>query len=106
MTRPTSKFALLRSSFSLLLVSSLVILPNVSFATRAAVTKALQDQHERSGNPKPGKSEATLPNLDVVRAERIMRETPIPIPSTIASRKNPSVPWDGRRVGEPSTNEQ
>jgi YD repeat-containing protein len=101
MTRPS--FALLRGSLTLLVASLLVLLPNMPFMTRqATATSASQPQNERKGNPKPGKPEATLPNLDTVRAERQRaRETPIPIPSTIPSRKNPPVPWNGRRAGDP-----
>jgi hypothetical protein len=69
---------------------------------RAAATNAWQRQNERTGNPKPVKPDATLPNLDTVRAERFsVPEVPFPIPSTIPSRKNPPVPWDGHRVGDP-----
>ena len=105
MTRPGSKSALLRGSFTLLIVSSLVIIPSVPLMSwRAAATNALQHQNERMGNPKPGKPDATLPNLDLVRAEKpSVREVPIPIRSTVPSRKNPTVPWDGRRVGDPFT---
>ncbi len=103
MTRPSSKLAPLRASFTLLIVASLAILPNVSFMSRrATASTALEDQNERKGNPKPGKPEATLPNLDTVRTEKpSVRETPMPIPSTIPSRKNPATPWNGRRVGDP-----
>jgi YD repeat-containing protein len=105
MTRPSSKSALLRGSFTLLVLSSLVIIPNIPFLSwRAAAINGLQQQSERMGNPNPGKPEATLPNLDAVRAERpSVREVPIPIRSTIPSRKNPLTPWDGRRVGDPLT---
>jgi len=103
MTRPKSKLALPRGSLTLVVLASLVIIPNVSLMSwRAAATTALQDENERRGHPKPGKPEATLPNLDTVRAERpSVREIPIPIPSTIPSRKNPAEPWNGRRVGDP-----
>lgn len=103
MTRPTSKYALLHSSFTMVVVSSLVIVPSVPFMSwPAGATNALERQNERMGNPKPGKPDATLPNLDSVRAERPgVPEVPIPLPSTIPSRKNPAVPWNGRRVGDP-----
>jgi YD repeat-containing protein len=103
MTHPSSKFALVRGSFTLLFVSSLVIIPSLPFMNwRVATTNAWQRQNERMGNPKPGKPEATLPNLETIRVERPgVPEVPIPIRSTIPSRKNPPVPSDGRRAGNP-----
>ena len=70
MTHPSSKSALLRASFTLLVVSSLVILPSLPFMSwRAAATNAWQRPNERTGNPKPGKPDAvsythlTLPTI-------------------------------------------
>jgi hypothetical protein len=71
MPRPSSKLALLRGSLILVVVSSLVIIPSAPFMSwRAAATNTLQDQNERKGNPIPGKPQATLPNLDTMRAEK------------------------------------
>ena len=78
------------------------MIPSAPFLTRGA--SLTEDQ--RLGNPQPGKPEATLPNLDTVRREKpTVREVPLPIPSTIPSKKNPPKPWDGRRVGDPLPNE-
>ena len=82
MTHPGSKFTLLRASFTLLVVSSLLLIPNLPFMSwRVAATDVLQ---KRTGNPEPGKPQATIANLDKVRAEKPgVPEVPMPIRSTI-----------------------
>lgn len=85
-----------------LLVATLLVLPvgPLFVGARADVPQWLQ-RDERKGNPKRGKPEATLPNVDTMRTTRqLERELPDPVPSSHRSRKNAERPWDGRRVGE------
>jgi hypothetical protein len=85
----------------ILFLITFLLLPQISFV----VSEAAQDQR---GAPPPrrGKPEGTFPNLDTVRNEsRIEREPPAPIPSTTRSPKLPLQPWNGRRVGEESSNQ-
>ncbi len=85
----------------------------VSFVTPFATTgqshllngswMSLAGQGEGAGpRPEPGAPEGELPNLNEVR-QRAPRSPRAPreVPSIIRSRKNPLVPWDGRRVGDP-----
>jgi hypothetical protein len=92
-----------RILFALTIVTSLLLIPYVPFVQRSGA-QSLQERSEdqrREGNPKPGKPEATLANLDTVRSQRpVERELPAPIPSTMRSRKNAEKPWNGRRVAE------
>src|SRR5437867_3132334 len=91
-----------RISLALLIAITLLLIPNAPFLIHGEAWVQRQGQDRRDGHPKPGKPEATLPNLDTVRNETpVERELPMPIPSTIRSKKNPQKPWDGRRVGDP-----
>ncbi|HEY6806783.1 MAG TPA: DUF4214 domain-containing protein [Pyrinomonadaceae bacterium] len=86
------------------LVTSLLLLPNAPFMGHGKAWNLRQGRSETvysSGQPRPGKPEANLPNLDTMRtAHSVERGVQAPIPSTIRSRKNAARPWDGRRVGE------
>ena len=49
-----------------------------------------------------GPPEANLPNLDEVRSRRhVPPQTPLPLPSSDRSRRNPLEPRNGKRVGDP-----
>ncbi|HVS20693.1 MAG TPA: DUF4214 domain-containing protein, partial [Pyrinomonadaceae bacterium] len=52
--------------------------------------------------PQPGPPEATVPNLDEARRKRQpLPEAPLHIPSSVRSRRNPLVPRNGLKVGDP-----
>ena len=93
----------LRILLALLISITLLLLPNAPLLVRvaASLSQERSQDPQRMGNPKRGKPEATLPNLETVRSETpVTRELPAPIPSTLRSKKVPLQPWDGRRVGE------
>jgi YD repeat-containing protein len=86
------------------IVVSLLLLPNAPFMGHGKAWNLEQERSEttlRTGQPKPGKPEASLPNLDTMRTARpVEREVQAPIPSTVRSRKNAERPWNGLRFGE------
>jgi YD repeat-containing protein len=59
-------------------------------------------QSQRNGpRPKPGAPEGEFPNLNEIRQRNHPDpQAPEHVPSIIRSKRNPLVPWDGRRVGE------
>ncbi len=65
------------------------------------LSNAAQGQRN-APQPRPGAPEGIFPNLDELR-RRIppIPRAPLPVPSTIRSKHNPLLPWDGRRVGDP-----
>ncbi|HEY6803887.1 MAG TPA: hypothetical protein VI306_09940 [Pyrinomonadaceae bacterium] len=91
------------------IVISLLLIPNAPFMVHGKAVNLQQERSEparRTGQPKPGKPEATLPNLDTTRTARpVEREVQAPIPSTMRSRKNAERPWNGLRFGEVGPNQ-
>jgi hypothetical protein len=83
------------------MVGSLLLLPNATFVVHGGAQQGVSQDHRRNGNPKAGKPEASLANLDTLRNQRpVERELPPAIPSTMRSKRNAEKPWDGRRVGD------
>src|SRR5215203_5372928 len=82
----------LRVLLALFIAITLLLLPNTPLlvGVAASLTQDRSQDPQRMGNPKRGKPEATLPNLETVRTETpVIRELPAPIPSTIRSKKVP-----------------
>ncbi len=70
-------------------------------------TAAQTQTASRTAPPRSNRPEGILPNLDEIKNEsHLRREGPAPIPSTMRSQKNEGKPWDGRRVGQPFTENQ
>ncbi|HEV8431184.1 MAG TPA: hypothetical protein VGQ41_24990, partial [Pyrinomonadaceae bacterium] len=88
----------LRIILSFTICTSLLLLPGVSLLK----SEAAQGQSAgRAAPPRAGKPDGIWPNLDVVKSEsNVQREPPAPIPSTMRSKRNEGKPWDGRRVGD------
>ena len=98
----------LRIAVVSLLTIALLLIPQTPLLIRGEAWSLTpgQSQQRREGNPRPGRPEATLKNLDAIRNETpAPRELPLPIPSTIRSRRNPLQPWDGRRFGDSLPNQ-
>ena len=97
----------LRSPLSIAL--SLIILVALMPGPCVSLLRSViaQKPAERTPRPRPGKPEGTLPDLEEIQREsRLEREPPAPIPSTVRSPKVPQQPWNGRRVGDPVTEEK
>jgi len=93
----------LRLFLSFAICASLLLLPGVSL-----LSKASQGQ-DAPGNARPRqkKPEGVLPDLEEVKNEsHVQREAPPPIPSTVRAKRNEGKPWDGRRVGDPGTQQR
>jgi len=90
-------FCLLLSTFtpSALAGATQLIFAQVWFAlTKQGQITAVQ--------ARPGRPEEELPNVSDARSRILpLPRAPLPLPSTIRSLRNPLVPWDGRRVGDP-----
>jgi hypothetical protein len=87
-------------SIALSLIISVALMPVQCLSLLEGVIA--QKTADRTPQPRPGKPEATLPDLEEVQREsHLEREPPAPIPSTVRSSKIPERPWDGRRVGDP-----
>ena len=99
MHRRVARRLTLQTTIAITICIALLPIPKVSLL----VTGKAQGQSEESkGNPKPGKPEGVFPDLeDVKQQSQIEPEAPLPIPSTIRSKRNAGKPWDGRRVGDP-----
>ena len=94
----------LRTILSFSICASLLLLPNVPLVTSEA---SQGSSSTRTARPRWNRPEGIFPNLDDIKSESHVRhEPPAPIPSTIRARKNEGKPWDGRRVGEPFTEDQ
>jgi hypothetical protein len=88
---------------SILICLSLLLSTLVVVAPRPLVTAKTQPQG-RKGKPDAGPPEAHLPNLDEVRrTHHHVPEALAPIPSTMRSRRNPLMPRNGLKVGDPGT---
>src|ERR1044072_4984226 len=95
----------LRIALSFTVCASLLLLPNVSLLSEASQGQG--QGASRSPRPGPKKPEGTLPDLEDVKNEsHVEREAPPPIPSTVRAHKNPEQPWNGRRVGDPETQQR
>src|SRR6185436_999777 len=93
----------LRLVLSFTICALLLLLPGVSLLSEASPGQ------ETPGNARPRqkKPEGILPDLEDVKKEsHVEREAPPPIPSTVRARRNDGKPWDGRRVGDPSTSQR
>ena len=101
MYRRVAQRLTLRTAIAVLICFALLPMPAMSLVMAGAA----QGQGERrKGNPKPGKPEGILPDLDEVQKESgLEREPAPPIPSTLRSPKAPLRSWDGKRVGDPGT---
>ena len=90
----------IRAVLLFLLLAALLSAPYISGLIRTAA-QAQSRGPDRAGRPTPGKPEGVFPDLEEVQREsNVEREPAGPIHSTIRSPKNPSNPWDGRRVRE------
>lgn len=86
------------------LISSLIPWSVAGEGTRAFVRPlGFITQGQSSGpRPEPGAPEGEFPDLNEIRHRNPRSpRAPREIPSIIRSRRNPLVPWDGRRVGDP-----
>src|SRR6185436_15150367 len=93
----------LRLVLSFTICALLLLLPGVSLLSEASPGQ------ETPGNARPRqkKPEGILPDLEDVKKEsHVEREAPPPIPSTVRARRNEGKPWDGRRVGDPGTQQR
>ena len=97
-----SRWSILRTAIAATIIFSLLLLSTVSWSVNAAAQTRRGEQ--LTGAPRREKPEGVLPNLEEVQSEsQWERESPAPIPSTIRSPKVPLEPWNGRRVGDPET---
>jgi YD repeat-containing protein len=88
---------------SILICLSSLLSTLVVVTPRPLVTAKAQPQ-ARKGKPDAGPPAANLPNLDEVRrTHHHVPEAPAPIPSTLRSRRNPLMPRNGLKVGDPGT---
>lgn len=100
-----SSCALRRSAVRIIIVvticAALLPIPNISLLVQS---NAQLRGPDRSGTPRPGKPEGTLPDLaDVMRKSHIEGEIPAPLPSSIRSPKIPLQAGNGRWLGGPDT---
>jgi YD repeat-containing protein len=95
----------LRLILSFTLCASLLLLPGVSLLSEAS-----QGQGQSAADnarPRQKRPEGILPDLEDVKNEsHVEREAPPPIPSTVRAKRNEGKPWDGRRVGDPGTQQR
>jgi YD repeat-containing protein len=98
MYRRVAKCFKLRTAITLTICIALLPTPGPSLLI-SGEAQAPNQGEERKGRPRPGKPEGVWPNLD--EPSPVEHEAPVPIPSTIHSRRNSGKPWDGRRVGDP-----
>src|SRR6185436_15951777 len=93
----------LRLILSFTICASLLLLPGVSLLSEASQGQSTAG----NARPRPKKPEGILPDLEDVKNESHMqREAPLPIPSTVRAKRNEGKPWDGRRVGDPGTQQR
>src|SRR6185503_4178453 len=94
-----------RLILSFTVCASLLLLPGVSLLSEAS--QGQSTGVASNARPGPKKPEGTLPDLEDVKNEsHVEREAPLPIPSTVRARRNEGKPWDGRRVGDPGTQQR
>ena len=93
----------LRAALACGLSVALLLVSTIPALTQSEVTTQSRSQdNQRLGNPQPGRPEATLPDLELVRREGPkVRPVVEAVPSTMRSRKNAMQPWDGRKFGDP-----
>jgi len=95
----------LRLILSFTVCASLLLLPSVSLLSEAS--QGQSTGVVSNARPRHKKPEGILPDLEDVKNESyVERETPPPIPSTVRARRNEGKPWDGRRVGDPGTQQR
>ncbi|HET6851838.1 MAG TPA: hypothetical protein VFH46_05910, partial [Pyrinomonadaceae bacterium] len=91
-----------RVSLALTICGTLLLLPNTNLLFKGLAAQGQSGNSGQRDGSTPGKPEGTWPTMEQINAEsRIQREAPLPISSTIRSKKNSGKPWDGRRVGDP-----
>lgn len=82
--------------------ASFLLLPSAPFFIKTTAHTTSAQELQRQAKPEPGPPVGIVPNLDEVRTQRpSIPHAPQPIESTIRSKKNELVPWDGRKVGDP-----
>ena len=95
----------LRIALSFTVCASLLLLPGVSLLSEASLGQG--QSAADNARPGPKKPEGVLPDLEDVKNEsHVEREAPSPIPSTVRAKRNEGKPWDGRRVGDPGTQQR
>lgn len=95
----------LRIILSFIICTSLLLLPGISLLSEASQSQDQGAAH--NARPRHKKPEGILPNLEHVKNEsNVEREAPPPIPSTMRAKRNEGKPWDGRRVGDPGTQQR
>jgi len=84
------------------LTTCIALLPLADFALLVRSRAQGQTQSAgRAGQPKPGKPEGSLPNLDEISNEsHVQRKPRAAIPSTLRAPRLSLQPWNGRRVAD------